>query len=257
MNNPTVTASLSAGRRQQMIIGAVLAAQVAAVLALLPGRQEPPVAPAPPPVATPTTATPLAARPVEARKSGGKKAAKRDTADVRRPAARTGKTAAAATAAATTTVAPRPRSAPAARAEGADAPPLAETTPPLAEATHADGMDVVEGTWVGVRSCADSPDLHIALKIAAGKAWVYSHSGPAAAPLSPGCLSATWSYNAGRTHLQVLPQAWLWRTAQTSALRLEGFVSGRRIEGEIADVSGCRAFTLHKVAANAFPIECR
>jgi hypothetical protein len=231
-----------------MIIGAVLAAQVVAVLALLPSRQKPPAAPTPTPVAAPTA--PLAAKPVEARRPGGKKAAKRDTAGVRRPAAHAGKTAAAATAAATTAAARRPRPAPTASTEGAGAQPLAE-------AAHADGMDVVEGTWAGVRSCADSPDLHIALKIAAGKAWVYSHSGPAAAPLSPGCLSATWSYDAGRTYLQVLPQAWLWRTAQTSALRLEGFVSGRRIEGEIADVSGCRALTLHKVAANDFPIECR
>lgn len=246
MNNPTMTASLSAGRRQQTIIGAVLAAQVVAVLALLPGRQAPPTAPAPVVAAAPAPA--VAAKPAAAHKSRGKKAARREAADERRPAAGAGKPAASPVAAAA-----QPERTPPAKADGASAaPPTAE-----AAATHAEGMDVVEGIWVGVRTCPDSPDLHIAVKIAAGKAWVYSHSGSAAAPLSPGCLSATWSYNAGRTYLQVLPQAWLWRTAQTDALRLEGFVSGRQIDGQIADLPGCRAFTLHKAAANAFPAECR
>lgn len=248
MNNPTVTASLSAGRRQQMIVGAVLAAEVIAVLALLPGRQETSAAPAPIAAAVPIPAPPVAAKAAATpTKSRGKKPAQREAADDRRPAAQAGKPAATTTAAAA-----RPERTPPPKAGGAGAaPPAAEAT-----ATHAEGMDVVEGTWIGVRTCPDSPDLHIAVKIAAGKAWVYSHSGSAAAPLSPGCLSATWSYNAGRTHLRVLPQTWLWRTAQTNALRLEGFVSGRQIDGEIADVPGCRAFTLHKVAANAFPAEC-
>jgi len=256
MNNPAVTASFSAGRRQQAIIGAVLTAQVVAVLTLLPGHHEPPAAPATIAAAAPTPAPPLAAKPAATpTQSRGKKAARREAADDRRPAARAGKPAA------TLTAAALPERTRPAKADSASAAlPAAEAaTIPATEAatTHAEGIDVVEGTWVGVRICPDSPDLHIAVKIAAGKAWIYSHSGSAAAPLSPGCLSATWSYNAGRTYLRVLPQTWLWRTAQTNALRLEGFVSGRRIDGEIADLPGCRAFTLHKVAANAFPAECR
>lgn len=112
------------------------------------------------------------------------------------------------------------------------------------------------GTWVGVRACPDAEDSRIALKITRQGALVHTHSGPASAPLSPGCFSARWSYNAERTYLEIFPQAWLWRVGQASTLRISGWVTGTVLVAEVADAAGCRSITLHKQEAGAFPADC-
>lgn len=119
------------------------------------------------------------------------------------------------------------------------------------------GAEVVQGVWSGVHSCAHAPDRRIVVRIAENRAWVYSHIGAASEPLSPGCLSATWSYNPERGYLEVAPQVWLWRDGQASPLRLSGFVSREYIDGEVAEVAGCGRVTLHRSAARDFPADCR
>lgn len=114
----------------------------------------------------------------------------------------------------------------------------------------------VLGTWVGVRACPDAEDSRVALKITRQGALVHTYSGPASAPLSPGCFSARWSYNAERTYLEIFPQAWLWRVGQASTLRISGWVTGTVLVAEVADAAGCRSLTLHKQEAGAFPADC-
>lgn len=229
-------------------------AEVVAVLALLPSSPphvaEPPAAA----VTEPVVAAPVAAKPTKSRRMREKEAKREAARD--RAAAPPGTMPATARSAVPSPAPPARtgKAVPAVPEDVRPARPIAETA--AAAPAAVEGTELVEGIWVGVRLCPDAPDMHIAVKIAADKAWVYFHSGPATAPLSPGCLSATWSYNAERTYLQILPQAWRWRMAQATAIRLGGFVSGKHIDGEIADVPGCRAVRLHKAAASDFPAEC-
>ena len=114
----------------------------------------------------------------------------------------------------------------------------------------------VLGTWIGVLACPGAEDSRIALKITPQGALVHTHSGPASAPLSPGCFSARWSYNADRTYLEIFPQAWLWRVGQATTLRISGWVTGTVLVAEVADAAGCRSLTLHKQEAGGFPADC-
>jgi hypothetical protein len=128
---------------------------------------------------------------------------------------------------------------------------------PVGGAAPDDAAAIAQGPWVGVHTGQHAADIHIALKITGKRALVHFHSGSAAAPQSPGCYTARWSYNPDRTHLEIAPQAWLWRVGQTTPLRLSGWVNRENIVGEVADMAGCRGFTLHRQGADGFPADCR
>lgn len=144
----------------------------------------------------------------------------------------------------------------------AGAAPEATTPAPVAlpQATSGSAPDDaapgVLGTWLGVRACPGAEDSRIALKITRQGALVHSYSGPASAPLSPGCFSARWNYNPDRTFLEIFPQAWVWRVGQASTLKISGWVSGTVFVAEIADAAGCQGLTLHKQEAGSFPADC-
>lgn len=242
MNDPAPAQRL-AGKWAWGFIPLVLMVEVA-VVATFDAR-----APQPPPATPVLESAPVAAAVAEPKPRRKSKAERKREA---REAARAASAAAGADAALAAVPRGEPKTTEAAVPADEAVPRPADGSAPDAAAA------IVQGTWVGVHTCQNAADIHIALKITGKRALVHFHSGSAAAPQSPGCYTARWSYNPDRTHLEIAPQAWLWRVGQTTPLRLSGWVNRENIVGDIADMAGCRGFTLHRQdAADGFPADCR